>query len=133
VTLIRKYSLFPLLLILSACTVNPFRTAETVEQKADALYGEYVIAKDQGAALLGEPTIPDTRKRTVATLMVRTKAPADSLNDALNQYSAIKAEVAAGKTSADKLLIAQQNMDRWLAEATPLINDLVNAVGGLTK
>lgn len=123
----------PLLLILAACTSNPFKTAETGEQKSDALYGSYVIAKEQGATLLGNPSITDSAKRPLAELMVASKPVADSLQNALIEYSTVRSQLAAGTTSEERLLIAQQNVDEWTAKASPLINQLIEAVGGLLK
>lgn len=125
--------LFPLLLLfaLSGCAVNPFHTAQTVEQKGDAAYGQYVIAKEQGAALLNDPNIPEGAKRRLAQAMVASKEVADSLQDALIEYSLIKGELSSGTSSQERLVIAQENISRWLAQAQPVINELVAAVGGL--
>jgi hypothetical protein len=121
----------PLLLLLAACTNNPFKTAETPEQTADALYGSYAIAVEQGAKLLQDATVSDEVKRPVAEAMVAAKEPANSFQDALIQYSTIRAQLEAGETPHDKLVIAQQNVDRWLLEAKPLIDKLIAAVGRL--
>lgn len=127
------YLLSLLVLLSSACASNPQRTAKTLEQHGDAAYGQYVIAKEQGAKLLKDPTIQDSAKRPLAEAMVASKEPADKLQDALIEYSTVKAQVAAGKTTEDRLLIAQQNIDSWLAHAQPLINDLVRIVGGFLQ
>lgn len=132
-----KLNALPLLLLLlltaAGCPLNPVHTAQTVEQKADAIYGEYVIAKEQGAALLNDATIPDTAKRPLAEAMVSSKATADSLHDALGEYSKVKSQLAAGTTSNDKLVIAEQNLSTWLAESQPLIQKLIDIVGGIRK
>jgi hypothetical protein len=117
-----------ILLLLASCTSNPFKTAETPEQNADALYGSYTIAVEQGAKLLQDQAVPDNLKRPIAEAMVAAKSPANSFQDALIQYSTVKAELAAGATTQDKLVIAQQNVDRWLLEAKPLIDKLISAV-----
>jgi hypothetical protein len=119
--------------MLTACTTNPFKTAETPEQTADALYGSYAIAEEQGAKLLKDATISDDLKRPVAEAMVAAKEPANSFQDALVQYSTVRAQFAAGNTSQERLVIAQQNVDRWLAEAKPLIDKLIAAVGRLLQ
>jgi hypothetical protein len=119
----------PLLLLLAACPSNPLKTAETPEQKADAVYGSYAIAVEQGAKLLQDATISDEVKRPIAEAMVAAKEPANSFQDALIQYSTIRAQLAAGETSQERLVIAQQNVHRWLLEAKPLIDKLIAAVG----
>lgn len=125
--------LIPLLLILAACQNNPFKTAQTTEQRGDALYGSYVIAKEQGATLLGNPTITDTAKRPLAEAMVASKEPADALQDSLIEYSTVKAQIAQGTTPQERLQIVESNIDGWIVKAKPLIDKLVEIVGGLWK
>jgi hypothetical protein len=122
-----------LLLMLAACTTNPFKTAETPEQNADALYGSYAIWAEQGAEFLKDPTVADEVKRPVAEAIVAAQGPTNSFQDALIQLSKVKAELAAGTTSQEKLLIAQQNVDRWFLEAKPLIDKLISAVSKVAK
>lgn len=126
-------SILPLLLCIAACTSNPFKTAQTVEQRGDALYGSYVIAKEQGATLLGNPSIADAPKRILAEAMVESKAPADALQDSLIQYSTVKAQIAAGTTPEERLQIVEKEIDGWIVKAKPLIEKLVEIVGGLWK
>jgi hypothetical protein len=130
---VRNLFLPLLLLCLVSCAVNPFRTAQTTEQKGDALYGQYVILKEQGAALLNDPTIADDVKRPLAVAMIASKDAADQLQIALIQYSQINVQLSAGSSSKEKLVIAEQNLARWLQEAQPFINQLSAAVGGLIK
>lgn len=130
---LQRLSVLPLILLLAACQHNPFKTAQTVEQRGDALYGSYVIAKEQGATLLGNPSITDTAKRPLAEAMVASKEPADALQDSLIQYSTVKAQIAAGTTPQERLKIVESGVDGWIAKATPLINKLVEIVGGLLK
>jgi hypothetical protein len=128
-----KLHILPLLLILAACAANPFQTAQTVEQKGDALYGSYVIAKEQGAAILQTASVTDEVKRPVAQAMVDSKPVGDALQDSLIQYASVKAQVDQGTTPQDRLVIVEQNVSDWITKATPLINRLIDAVGGLLK
>jgi hypothetical protein len=128
-----KLSILPLLLILAACGSNPFKTAQTVEQQGDALYGSYVIAKDQGASILKNPAVADDVKRPVAQAMVDSKPVGDSLQDALTAYSQVSVEVKQGTTPQERLEIVEQNVADWIARATPIINKLIDTVGGLLK
>lgn len=128
-----KLSIVPLLLLLAACQVNPFKTAETVEQKADALYGSYVIAKEQGADLLMNQAIADEIKRPLAEAMVASKPLGDSGQNLLIQYSVIKEQVRQGQTSADRLATVEREIGGWIASATPVIQNLINAVSGALK
>jgi hypothetical protein len=128
-----KLSLVPLLLLLAACNSNPFATAQSVEQKGDALYGSYVIAKEQGAVILKNASVSDEAKRPLAQAMVDSKEPADSLQDSLIEYSAVKAQIAQGTTPEGKLSIVEREISGWIVKAKPLIDKLIATVGGLLK
>lgn len=121
------------LMATTGCTTNPFKTAQTIEQKGDALYGSYVIATEQGAELLKDATLSDAVKRPIAQAIVDSKAPADSLQDALIKYANAKALIDAGQTPEEKLQIIEVDIGMWIAEATPLINKLIAAVGAIHK
>ncbi len=115
----------PLLLILSilatlavstACTTNPVRTAQTAEQKGDAIYGIYTIVKEQGAAVLKDEAVPEGVKRPLAEAMVASATPGHALQDAVSAYSADPTASNAQKISAA------------LTAAQPAINLLVAAL-----
>jgi hypothetical protein len=131
----RKIAVLPVLslLLLAACSTNPFTTAQTVEQKGDALYGSYVIAKEQGAAILQNAGIDDQVKRPLAEAMVATKPLGDSGQDLLIQYSVIKDQVAQGQTPPERLAIVEREIAGWITNATPVIQNLINAVAGARK
>lgn len=107
----------PLLLMmlcaLAGCQTNPLRTAQTPEQYGDALYGIYVIAKEQSAELLKDASIPDDSKRPLAEAMVASKKPVDTLQDTVNAYG-------NGATA--------EQVQAAIRAAQPLINDLVAAL-----
>lgn len=106
--------LLPLLLLaLSACPSNPVRTAQTVEQKGDAYYGVYTIAKEQCAKLLQDPAVPDAAKRPIAEAMVASDKPANHLQD-------VVATLGNGST--------EEQVSAAIVAAQPLINDLVAAL-----
>jgi hypothetical protein len=129
----KSLSILPLLLVLAACVNNPLTTAQTNEQKGDALYGTYVIHKEQGAVILQNPQIADEAKRPLAQAMVDSKPVADGLQDTLIEYSAVKAQIDQGTTPQERLEIVDQHIGEWIDKATPLINKLVAAVGALLK
>jgi hypothetical protein len=128
-----KLSIIPLLLLLAACSSNPFKTAQTGEQTGDALYGSYVIAKEQGATILQDPGIPDEAKRPLAQVMVESKPLADELQNSLIQYSTVKAQIAQGTTPQERLVIVERELNGWIVKATPVINKLIETVGGMLK
>lgn len=118
---------------MSGCAANPHRTAQTAEQEADALYGELVIAKEQGARILQDETVSDQVKRPIAEAIVKAKPVTDGFQDALILYSDVKIAVAAGTTSAEELAIVNRDLAGWIARAQPLLSQLAAAIAGARK
>ena len=130
----RCLMLLPILaLALVACAVNPHKTAQTVEQQGDAVYGELVIAKEQGAKILQDASVSDAVKKPIAQLIVKSKPVTDNLQASLKLYSKVKADVAAGASTEEKLAVVNRDLAGWIAQAQPLINDLVKAVAEARK
>lgn len=120
-------------LALAACTANPLKTAQSVEQRGDATYGALVIAKEQGAKILQDATVSDAVKRPIAQLIVKSKPVTDNLQASIVLYARVKADVASGASTEDKLAVVNRELAGWIAQAQPLINDLVKAVGEARK
>lgn len=130
------YSLALVLLAtaLSACaTINPISSAKTVEQKVYATYGSFVVFEQQAAALMQSPDVPIEVKRAIQQADAIAKPAADQLFDATVALIKVKAELAAGTTTDEKVLIATNNLLRWYADAAPKIQALVGAVEGAVK
>lgn len=122
-----------LLASVSACSVNPHKTAQSLEQQGDATYGELVIAKEQGAKILQDASVSDAVKRPIAQLIVKSKPVTDNLQSTLILYSKVKADIASGASTEDKLAVVNRELAGWIAQAQPLIADLVNAIAGARK
>jgi long-subunit fatty acid transport protein len=122
-----------MVLALAACAANPHKTAQTIEQQGDAAYGELVIAKEQGAKILQDASVSDTVKRPIAQLIVKAKPITDNLQASLVLYSRVKADVASGASTEEKLAVVNRDLAGWIAQAQPLINELVAAVAGARK
>lgn len=129
-----KHVLLPMLVLaLAACAVNPHKTAQSVEQQGDATYGELVIVKEQGAKILQDATVSDVVKRPIAQLIVKSKPVTDNLQATIILYDKVKADVAAGASTEEKLAIVNRDLAGWIAQAQPLITELVKAVAGASK
>jgi hypothetical protein len=122
-----------LVLALAACTVNPHKTAQTIEQQGDAVYGELVVAKEQGVKILQDASVSDSVKKPIAQLIVKSKPVTDNLQASLVLYSRVKADVASGASTEDKLAVVNRELAGWIAQAQPLITELVAAVSGARK
>jgi hypothetical protein len=120
-----QYQVLLLLAIgLAACSVNPFRTAQTLEQKADAMYGSFVIAQKQAVAIVRDPSVPDSVKRALAEADAAAKPLADDLYEAILEFSAIQREVASGVTPQDRLLLASARLNDLITKLAPLIQNI---------
>lgn len=117
-------------LSLTGCAGNPIHEAQTVQQKAYALYGTFVIFEDQGARLVGDPAVPAGVKAAIKSADAVASPVFDAGLDLVLQVESIRADIAAGKTTDEQLLIASANLDRWITEAVPKLAALAAAVRG---
>lgn len=116
---------------MSACgSLNPLARAQTVEQKAYAAYGQFLIVEEQAAALVQEPSVPASAKQAVARADAVAKPVADKLLAAVLAVGQVRDDIAAGKSTEEKLLIATADLQRWYDEVLPLVRDLASAVKG---
>lgn len=114
---------------LTGCkSLNPVRAAETSEQRAYALYGSFIVYEEAATKLIQDPEVPESLKDGIRELDSVTKPVADSLIDAAVTVLQIRAEVAAGETDRERLIIAIENLDRYINEAAPRIKALGTAV-----
>jgi hypothetical protein len=116
--------------LISACQSNPLSAAQSPDQKAYALYGTFVVFEEQAAVLVRSPSTPAEVKSAIRKADAVAKPVVDNLLGAARQYVSIQMQLKSGATSADRLQIATANLQKWVADATPLINSLVSAVGG---
>lgn len=122
-------------LALSACEgctnlKGPSEVAETSEQQAYALYGQFVIAEEAAAGIVEDPGTPQEVRETIAQADAIAKDVADDLLAASRSVMRIRAEIAAGKSTEEKLNLAIINLDKWVAEAKPKIQALVSSLSG---
>lgn len=116
---------------LHGCASNPVAAANTLDQKAYAIYGTFVIVEEQGAKLVSDPTTPAAIKAAIRSTDARAKPTADALTTALHQYDTAVASVkAGGPGTAGALSTAQANLTTWIAQASTDVNALVAAVKG---
>lgn len=111
---------------LMGCVASPFKAAVNNEQRAYALYGEFVIAEQQAAKLRAQ--ISPTEFVTVQKADAAAKPIADSLLQAVEDFDQISAQVKAGTSTQDKLAIASADLQSWVAKAQTDITQLVNAL-----
>lgn len=120
-------------MISASCAVNPVSTASTVDQKTYALYGEFVVFEELGAQLVKSTSTPAAVVSAIRKADATAKPAMDNALAAEQLAQAIRIQLAAGATTQDKLNVALTNLDSWVAQATPLVSNLVDAVKGAGK
>lgn len=127
------------ILSLQACgAANPLARAETVEQKAYASYGSFVIAKEQVAKAIQSGELSDdvvlrvaAADRVVTPVADQGLELIDKLETIREEYENCTAAVEVDcETTGDRLLAALSNLNRWILEVDPLITQLRNAAAG---
>lgn len=118
---------------LQGCAVNPVQQAETLEQKAYATYGTFVIFQERGAALVKDPAVPESAKRAISQAAVEAKMVVDPMVETAQLAADIREAVEAGTTDGEKLLIVNYNLADWLGKATTEVNELAAAVKEIRK
>lgn len=122
-----------LCILLTACAANPIKEAQTLDQKAFASYGQFVIYEELAANLVQDPNVPQAAKLALRSADAVAKPIADRGLDVIRVYDRVAAEVAAGTSSADKLAIATADLQSWIEQATPAVKGLVTAVKQVHK
>lgn len=107
---------------------SPTAAAESPEQHAYALYGQFVIAEEAGAKLAEHPSTPSSVKQAIATADAAAKPIADNLLAAARDVMVIRSQVRAGTNTEEKLTIAVANLDQWVSDLRPKLEDLIGAI-----
>lgn len=111
-------------------SVNPIAAADTLELRAYAASGTYNIFQAKGLALIRGGTLPDDVSLRLISAEERATPVVDSLDETLEEFELIKDAVAAGTTGEEQFVIVSNSLNGWLTRASPLIDNLVNAVKG---
>lgn len=116
-------SIYPLLIVvllgITACaSVNPVGKAETLEQKAYAVYGTYVVFAEKAADLAENDALPRSVRLGLVNAEERASPIVVSLLNAVEEL-----QVLNNSTT-------RTSLESWIDRALPLINDLVRSVKG---
>lgn len=121
----RAAALFALWLMLAGCGVfEPYRVAQTTEQRAGVLLGDFNIYQQASLSVGQNAAVPVTIRLKVVQAARAAKAPADQLDAALREYQDIRVQILTGQSADEKLRAVSDNLERWVVEARPLIEDL---------
>jgi hypothetical protein len=120
-----RYTLLPLLLILAACANN-----YTLEQRADSLYGSFVIAKEQAVKVTRDPAISDSVKRCLATTAIAADPLANDIYGVLQQLDGVRKGIAAGTATQEDLDSLNAKLAQLVLNGREPIDAFTNAVNG---
>lgn len=135
------WSLVAILAVLSACTSNPVRQAETFEQKAFALYGTYVIFQGKAADLVQDPTVSEQLKQPlrdadrvafpVAESLADAAATVAEIRDIINKCEGLELpenDPVCTPSNEQRLSNAITNLSAIYFKAQPIVLQLVSTV-----
>ncbi len=103
---------------ISCASINPVKQAETLEQKAYAVYGTYVVFAEKAADLAENDALP----RSVRLALVNAEERASPVVTSL-LHAAEEMQTLNNSTT-------RRSLESWIDRALPLINDLVRSVKG---
>ena len=112
----------PTVTVFQGCaSTNPFSVAESPEQKAMAMYGTYQIVKTEAAILYSDPSTPESIASALKAANSAAREPFDALYASVVALKIAEEELAAGKTTSEKVLIATNKLlELYIAVRQPL-------------
>lgn len=114
---------------LAACAfVSPLQTAQTVEQKAYALYAEYTIAQGVAVTLVRDASVPAGVKEQIRKAEAVAFPIAEQLATTAQTVTEIREQFVVGITPQEKLESAVANLSNIYFAARPQLLSLINQV-----
>lgn len=120
--------------LLAGCqTANPVGSAERPETVALALTGSYTIVAEAAAAIVTNPATPPEVKASLKAVDAAAYPVVKQLQPLAAEVAHIRADLATGATTDEKLLVATTKLNDWITRAAPLIQNLTDAVRGAKR
>jgi hypothetical protein len=110
--------LLTLVVVASCASINPVGKAETLEQRAYAVYGTYVLFAEKAADLAENDALPRSIRLGLVNAEERASPVVTSLLNAAEDMQALNNSTT------------RTSLEAWIDRALPLINDLVRSVKG---
>lgn len=120
------------LLLLSACQTPPHKVIETactpgtkysVERCTKGIAETWETYQKRAEIIVADPLTPADVKTSVQQAEAASRPVVVDTLMAGATYAEIKQQVAAGQTEAEKLAIANANLEQWVAKALPLVRN----------
>ena len=129
-------AMLALLIVLPAmggCAYFAVGRAETTEQKAAALLGDFTLYQKASLQIGNDPSVTPEVRKQVLDAAIAAKPVADSLDTALRDYRLMKRQLEAGETTRDRTAIAANNLQTWVRQLLPLVTQLRSLTEGVHK
>ena len=117
-------------LVQGCASANAIAKAETVEQKAYAAYGTFVIAQEQAAKLVSSGQLSNSAIIRIGETEERAKNVADSLVATTLEFQQVKEEFQRAETTEERFVNAANSLNEWAERLVPLVNNLYAALKG---
>jgi hypothetical protein len=113
--------------------ISAVAQAETVEQRAFAAYGTFVVMEERAADIIADRRIPKAIRQRIQAVDRVAKPAADVVLDLARQLNAVRTGLGASQSgsSADRVALASQRLLQALASFGPKLTALVQAVEGV--
>ena len=116
-------------IMLASCAASPIRVAQTLEQRAYAAYGTFVIIEEQVVKLTGpQSTLTRDVQLRLISGVERAQPAVDSLLIALQEYETARADFEAQRIDQPAFQVVVNNLSSWVTTAEPLVTSLLAAI-----
>lgn len=120
-------------LLLSGCslpqkTAEAYQTAESLEQKAFALYGTFVIYQERGADMLYDESIPLDVRRTIARAEEVANPAAGLTLEAAKVVARTRRAFDENQATISRLIYVTKHLEAEYGRLKPLMGDFIDAV-----
>lgn len=113
----------------AGCASTPVGSADTLEQRAYAIYGTFVIAQESVERLTRpESPLSDTAKLAMIEASQRARPAVDSTVAALESYQRARTEFAAGRAEQGAFDAVVERLGLWVEEARGLVDGFMASV-----
>jgi hypothetical protein len=115
---------------LVGCAANPFKVAETPEQRAFALFGTFVALEETAADIIEDPNVSEEVKARIRTTDQQAQPIVQGMYDAAQLVVRLRAEygVDPEATPLQRVTSAIQSLENWIIQARPVVAALQTAI-----
>lgn len=117
-------------LVLGCAATQALKVAETPEQRAGALIGDFEVIQIAAKYVGSDQTVPADIRAKVLDAVIAAKPAVDQLDGLLRSYLQIETDLAAGTGTQAKLTIAAGKLSSWILEVAPKLSALQKLIKG---